>query len=47
MTGLYALPWSNLIDVSTDHRDGLLENAGAYRDAINRFADEFVHPLAD
>ena len=47
VTGLYALPWSNLIDVSTDQRDGLLENAAAYRDAINRFADDFVHPMAD
>ena len=47
VTGLFALPWATLIDVSTDQRDGLLENATAYRDAINQFADEIVHPLAD
>ena len=47
ITGLYALPWAELEDVSTDNRKGLLENASAYRDAINRFAEDFVVPLAE
>ncbi len=46
VTGMYALPWAGLENVSADNRAGLLENASAYRDAINRFAEQFVHPLA-
>ncbi|MCY4271038.1 MAG: TIGR03619 family F420-dependent LLM class oxidoreductase [bacterium] len=47
VTGLYALPWAGLEAVSTDNRAGLLENASSYHDAVNRFAEEFVHPLAE
>jgi probable F420-dependent oxidoreductase len=45
VTSTYCLPWAALDNVSEGRRDGMLETAAGYRDAISRFADEIVLPL--
>jgi alkanesulfonate monooxygenase SsuD/methylene tetrahydromethanopterin reductase-like flavin-dependent oxidoreductase (luciferase family) len=45
ITGTMCVPWSALGDTSKGDHRGLDQVAAMYRDSIERFAEEIVHPL--
>ena len=42
VTGMLCLPWANIENVSSGSHGGLRERAKAYKEPIDRFADEIV-----
>ena len=45
ITGTMCVPWSALGDTSKGDHRGLDQVAATYRESIERFAEEIVHPL--